>query len=207
MVGRAGVALVVPRRFRSDPAYRAFRQRVTAATTYAEVVHLLETRPTYLIAGDFAPPAAWSRRFLNTTSLLLSRPAGDPQRRLAERAVRQVLALLAGVETSHGPKPLPPLSPPDIARIRQSREAWTAAVEAAWPPEDHLRLRRRVEAAAGTRGLAWSAAYQHALTTLLRQRGLRRDRLLDTLVGWELRLSARRVAAARRHTLPEALYA
>ena len=201
--GRSAGPLRVSGRYRRTVGYRRYAAAWDAAATYSEAVTVLERlgrNPSADVragaALDFAPVLPQARRFLNTTSLALGRPQGDPMRVLAERAVRALGWLQSGPEGRRGRPRQETVSADRVRRIVEARRDWLESLRSGWAAGrlDRSLLRRDVTRACRGR-VPTATAYSTALETLLRRPGLRMVDLANQLTAWQEAVSVRCVRA------------
>lgn len=197
---------IVANTWRRSAAYREYRQTIEVRS-YAQLVTALErilADPALrtCAALDFAPGVDYARRFLNSTAAFRTRPSADPQRHLADRAVRLLVAILTGPVTRPGRHANPPLSGEQVATIQRTHDAWVLLVRKVWRFEDRLLAARSLL----NERFVWSAGHRRALRALLLRAKTRPSDIAITLTAWEMRLPVRRVRAALRDTA-DALYA
>lgn len=190
VVVRRSIVQIVPVSARHGAAYQTYRSRIATATTYAELVTVLEqvlAHPELRTAAalDFAPADDIARRFLNSTVANLNHPTDDPRHLLAERALRVMMGLLTGPKP--GRRANPPTSPAQQADRLLALTRWSARVRVAWP-----------DLKAGVVTFDLSAALRRRLRALLARRpGIRPSDVAAQLAAWDLRVPVRAVRAAR----------
>lgn len=209
VVFKRKVPLVLPVHWRKTREYRQFRAAIDRATTFRDVVELLETAlragpPS--IAADFAPTQEYARRFVNTIALYRARGSGTAQRQLADRAVRLLASLLTGSSGHTGRKRTDAPTEAEKAIIRRTKREWADILKPLWTAagQDRRRLVRAIELASSTK-FPWTEAHRFELRKMLNRRQIRPSDVVQQLTAWQLGIAVRRVRGSRISGTPPAV--
>jgi hypothetical protein len=204
--------VVVGKKWADSPDYASYRGKVDSVTKFVELLELLERASgdrsiRSSAAVDFAPSAAYARRFLNTTALYACKPVGSVEHTLAKRAEQAFTRLLFGGR--HAGRPRQPVVSPDMhEHIMRIAKHWEAVLRPIWiaAGDEKWQVGQALPSAVGPH-LLWSASHRKALRAMLARKGVRPTAVVDQLTAWTLNLSVRQVRHARRSAADEMIHA